>query len=221
MRVRRTRTSQIYRRRKIAAAVVLVALVSALTLIIACRTVSDQPEEAPQDKPQEAQDEVSEVTPPTSQPTPTDAPEATIEPTEPPWAPAEADIEYIAKTVYGEANIVRSTMRQAAVAWCILNRVDSQHYADTIEGVVTAPHQFSGYDPDHPVTDELRSLAVDVLQRWHREQNGETDVGRVLPKEYIFFFGDGLENYFTKEWKSEDCWEWELPSPYQEDEVKR
>lgn len=47
------------------------------------------------------------------------------------------------------------------------------------------------------------------------EKNGETDVGRVLPKEYTFFIGDGFENHFTDEWKSTDYWDWSLPSPYE------
>lgn len=143
------------------------------------------------------------------------AAEATPAPTDEPWMPDEADVEYIAKTIYGEANIVQSTMKQAAVAWCILNRVDATGYPDTIEGVVTAKHQFSGYSADHPVTEELRSLAVDVLQRWHSEQDGEAEVGRVLPSDYTFFWGDGYENYFTNEWKSTDYWEWSMDNPYE------
>ena len=106
-------------------------------------------------------------------------------------------------------------MKRAAVAWCILNRVDAAGFPDTIEGVVTAKHQFAGYDPSHPVTDELRSLTVDVLQRWHSEQSGEVNVGRVLPKDYKFFWGDGWENYFTNEWKGADYWDWSMDNPYE------
>lgn len=148
-----------------------------------------------------------ETNPPTAETTP--------EPSTEPWMPDETDVEYIAKTVYGEALIVKSDTRRAAVVWCILNRVDAKGYPDTIEGVVTAPYQFSGYDPDHPVTEELRDLTIDVLQRWNAEKNGETDVGRVLPKGYCFFVGDGFENYFTDEWKGTDYWDWSLPSPYE------
>lgn len=141
---------------------------------------------------------------------PETAPESVAEP----WMPEERDVEYIAKTLYGEALVVKSDTRRAAVAWCILNRVDSYSFQDTIEGVVTAPHQFSGYDPDHPVLPELRDLAIDVLQRWNAEKNGEAEVGRVLPRNYCFFIGDGFENHFSAEWKSTDYWDWSLPSPY-------
>jgi hypothetical protein len=141
--------------------------------------------------------------------------QATPAPTDEPWMPDEADVEYIAKTIYGEANIVQSTMKQAAVAWCILNRGPATGYPDTIEGVVTSKHQFAGYDQGHPVTDELRDLAIDVLQRWHSEQDGEAEVGRVLPSDYTFFWGDGYENYFTNEWKGTDYWDWSMPNPYE------
>lgn len=215
MRVRRTRMSRVYRRRRLTA-LLLVILVGVLAIILACRIGSeDKPAETTQPEPQQAQGSVSEVSRPVSYPKETDAPEAENEPAEQPWMPDEADVEYIAKTVYGEANIVRSTMKQAAVAWCILNRVDATGYSDTIEGVVTAPYQFSGYDPDHPVTEELRNLAVDVLQRWHSEQDGEAEVGRVLPSDYTFFWGDGYENYFTNEWKGTDYWDWSMPNPYE------
>lgn len=63
----------------------------------------------------------------------------------------------------------------------------------------------------------LNLLHEDIsgMQRWNAEKNGETDVGRVLPKEYTFFIGDGFENHFTDEWKSTDYWDWPLPSPYE------
>lgn len=147
----------------------------------------------------------------TNPPTTETPPEETTEP----WTPSESDVEYIAKTVYGEALIVKSDTRRAAVVWCILNRVDSRGYPNTIEGVVTAPYQFSGYDPDHPVLPELRDLAIDVLQRWNAEKNGEAEVGRVLPRNYCFFIGDGFEDHFSAEWKSTDYWDWSLPSPYE------
>ena len=41
---------------------------------------------------------------------------------------AESDINYLAKTLYGEARGIESKMEKAAVCWCILNRVDSDEY---------------------------------------------------------------------------------------------
>lgn len=130
----------------------------------------------------------------------------------------DADIDRIAQTLYGECRGVESKAEQAAVAWCILNRLDAGDRGDTIAEVVV-PSQFHGYKPTKPITDELRALAVDVVDRWERERAGETDVGRTLPREYLFFAGrsDG-RNYFRTmyDYTDADCvyWDWALPDPY-------
>ena len=132
------------------------------------------------------------------------------------WIPDRKDVELIARTIWGEGRGIQSMDEKAAIVWCILNRVDAEGYAcgNSIEYVITFPHQFDGYDPSYPVTDEHVALAEDVLMRWHAEREGVEDVGRVLPKEYIYFIGDGTHNYFTIEWKGTDYWDWSLPSPY-------
>ena len=129
------------------------------------------------------------------------------------YEPEGADIEALARTMYGEARGCGET-EQAAVAWCILNRLDSGAWGSTVLEVVSAPGQFAGYSPTHPVTEELYSLARDVLIRHWREQLGFTDTGRVLPEEYLYFTGDGVQNYFRVSYSSGDCWDWSLDSPY-------
>lgn len=127
------------------------------------------------------------------------------------------EAEYIAKTLYGEARGC-STTEQAAVAWCILNRVDDESglWPDDIIGVVTQEHQFAGYSQEHPVLPELYDLALDVLERWQREKAGVDDVGRVLPVDYCYFQGDGQHNYFRQEFEGGPVWDWRLESPYEE-----
>lgn len=124
---------------------------------------------------------------------------------------------YMAKAMYGEANIC-STVERAGAGWNILNRVDSTdpYYPDDIIGVVIQPGQYHGYKDEHPVLPELYELALDVIGRWEREKNGEADVGRVLPTDYLFFTGDGEHNYFRTEWRSGASWDWSLPNPYEE-----
>lgn len=126
------------------------------------------------------------------------------------------DAEYIAKAVYGEARGCSKT-EQAAVVWCILNRVDSDDpfYEESIIGVVTQEDQFHGYAQGNPVQTELYTLALDVLSRWQAEKNGADDVGRVLPAEYLFFSGDGERNHFRTEWKGGETWDWSMESPYE------
>ena len=83
---------------------------------------------------------------------------------------SESDVELIAKTVWQEARGIERKAEQAAVVWCILNRVDDDRWGDTIAEVVTAPHQFA-YDAGAPVTDELRRLAEDVREAEQRHEN--------------------------------------------------
>ena len=128
----------------------------------------------------------------------------------------ETEATYIAKTIWGEARGC-SKMEQAAVAWCILNRVDSDlpYIPNSIREVVTQKGQFHGYSKDFPVDDDIYDLAVDVIERWQREKLGEKNVGRVLPKEYLYFYGDGERNHFTIEWKDKATWDWSLENPYE------
>lgn len=98
--------------------------------------------------------------------------------------------------------------------WCILNRYDSGSYPRSLEAIVAQKDQFAGYDPETEVTPEIRSLVEDVLSRWARERAGERDVGRTLPREYLFFLGDGRHNRFYREWGRGPAWDWSLPSPY-------
>ena len=155
----------------------------------------------------------------------TPAPLLSIAPTPEPMSSPEAaalpwtyeEVEMLAKTIWAEARGVPSTARQAAVAWCALNRLDVGTFGDTLAEVLSKPYQFA-YDPASPVTDEFLALADDVLHRWYLEQNGVEGVGRTLPEDYLFFEGDGLETHFRKEYeKTGDTLDWSLPDPYGEE----
>lgn len=123
------------------------------------------------------------------------------------------EIETLAKIVYQEARGIRENSHKAAVVWCILNRVDDGYWGDTIVEVATYPNAFA-WVPDTPVEGELVDLVVDVITRWNYEKEGLSNVGRTLPKDYLYFTGDGSYNHFTREWGSTDYWDWSLPNPY-------
>ena len=149
----------------------------------------------------------------------------------------EADVEMLARLIYTEARGVRSKTEQAAVVWVVLNRLDNPNRLQkTIAEVVCAPHQFD-YRPWAPVLPEFEELAEDVLERWQAEKSGvenvgratagspaspggasrsAEDVGRVLPVEYQYFEGWGGRNWFSAEWRSDEYWDWSLPSPYED-----
>lgn len=125
----------------------------------------------------------------------------------------DEEIDYISKTVWGEARGLSKT-EQASVVWTILNRLDNGKFGDSIVEIITAPNQFAGYKASHPVNSDIRNLVVDVLERYEMERDGIKDVGRVLPKTYLYFRGTGKKNLFTEKWNSNDIWDWSWPSPY-------
>ena len=126
--------------------------------------------------------------------------------------PDPAEVELIGRTIWGEADGVTGRTERAAVAWCILNRVDA--WGQTVEEVVTAPNQFHGYRAEGTCPPRHLDLAADVLARWYAEKEGAEDVGRVLPADYLYFIGDGKHNHFSAEYQGTDFWTWTLDSPY-------
>ena len=123
------------------------------------------------------------------------------------------DADLIAKTVWGEARGCDTT-QQAAVVWCILNRMDSAAFPNSIRAVVTQKYQFAGYRAENPVELDILALVYDVLVRWSMEPEYAGSVGLVLPENYLFFTGNGIENAFTETLFGETVWDWSLPSPY-------
>lgn len=111
---------------------------------------------------------------------------------------SDADAEMIAKTVWGEARGC-SDAQKAAVVWCILNRVDSDRFPDTIESVVTAPGQFFGYSASNPVEEDILAMVIDALKWWAVESVMPSEY-RVLPPEYLYFSGNGVCNTYTTEY---------------------
>ena len=110
----------------------------------------------------------------------------------------EEDVAEVAKMLWGEA---RGCTRdnQIKCAWVVVNRVDDDYFPDTIQGVLGQPSQFHGYDPTYPVPSELYDGAFDVLTRWSYEKQG-VPVRRELPKSFLWFTGNGVENIFREEY---------------------
>lgn len=125
---------------------------------------------------------------------------------------SDEDAAILAKIIYSEGGSIPSDTEKACLVWCVLNRVDAG-YGDTIAAVATAPAQF-GYRAQNPVRDDLLKISLDVLERWQKEKNGETDVGRVLPKDYMWYCGDGKHNNFRNSYTGGTKWDYSLVSPY-------
>lgn len=103
------------------------------------------------------------------------------------WEPDPADVAYISRTIWGEA---RGCCReeQEGVAWCIMERVDSPQFPNTIRGVVLQPYQWQGYSPSNPA-EPFAEMARDILMRWHDGECG-------IPDGMFWCSGDGVHQRF-------------------------
>jgi hypothetical protein len=125
----------------------------------------------------------------------------------------EKEIKMLAQVVYNEARGIKGTHHKAGPIWCVLNRVDDEHFSETISEVITYPHAFAWY-ANTKVEQEFVDLATDVVTRWLLEKEGCTEVGRVLPQDYLFFHGADGVNKFKKTVNAKVYWDWTLGSPY-------
>lgn len=126
------------------------------------------------------------------------------------------DATMMAKVMFCESRGIKSKTEIACIGWTILNRVDAGY--GSIYKVITAPNQFAYRSNASTTSDygyDLVALATDVLDRWSREKAGQTSVGRVLPKGYLWYAGDGRHNYFRNQYKNGTRWNYSLPSPYE------
>ena len=166
-------------------ALVCIALLALLLCIVYARATWEQP------APKVAAEE-------TVGPEPSEAPEPSEEPIYYIMYFTEEDVKAVAKMLWGEA---RGCTRdnQIKCAWVVCNRVDDERFPGTIQEVLEQPSQFHGYDPTYPVTDELYSVAFDVLTRWSYEKQG-IPVRRELANTYLWFTGNGRENIFREAW---------------------
>jgi len=133
----------------------------------------------------------------------------------------EDDIDLLTNCLYGEARGLDDTQK-SAVIWVVLNRVDAEY--GTIHEVVTAPNQFTGYNANRilksaaavEVWEDCREVVIDVLCRWYAEKLECENIGRTLPKNYMWYGGDGKVNWFRDNYNRKECnyWDWSLESPY-------
>ena len=108
-----------------------------------------------------------------------------------------------------------SKREQSLIAWTVLNRVDACYSGLTdFWSILTQPNQFyywssCGYE------EYEYEIAVDILQRWAAEKDGVEDSGRTLPHGYLYYYGDGVHNYFSTDGNGSELW-FGLGDPYED-----
>lgn len=76
------------------------------------------------------------------------------------------EAEYIAKVLYGQARY-NSPDVQKAIAWLIINRVESPYYPNTVQEVAEQPSQWMGYNDSNIIEDSLYEIALTAVNEWH------------------------------------------------------
>lgn len=112
-------------------------------------------------------------------------------------------VELAGRAIWGEAGGIQDEAQRAAVVWCACNRADAW---DMELGEVLTVDQFHGLAIRGEVPSQHIELARDVLARWTLEAEGWQDVGRVLPEQYLYFYGDGRINHFSTEYGGGEYW---------------
>lgn len=104
-----------------------------------------------------------------------------------PQTQVSEEAQYMAKVVAG-CSTYYSEKVQRAVAWCVLNRVDSALYPETIIEVCEQANQWQGYD-NADVIDSIYTLCQDVIDTWR------AGGVREVPQDCLYFkmLEDGIE----------------------------
>lgn len=127
----------------------------------------------------------------------------------------EEEVVKLAILIEGEGGGLESLTELSEIAWNVVNRIYYSGCPDNVIGVITQEGQFDGYTEGGTYSERSYWMANDVLARFERELQGEENVGRTLPKEYLFFYGDGVHNYYSiKENGAAYAWFPSMESPY-------
>jgi spore germination cell wall hydrolase CwlJ-like protein len=81
-----------------------------------------------------------------------------------------------------------SVYDKASVVACVMNRVNSPDFPNTIEGVLTQPYQFSGYYASGSYYSTVTDACIQAVDYYFNNPN---EFGY-----WLYFEGNGTNNYF-------------------------
>jgi hypothetical protein len=139
------------------------------------------------------------VTAETTQTPSTSEPQEETPDVPPPKTYPDAELEMLAKTVWGEARGCAAD-EQRLVIWTVFQRVDSGLFPDTLSAVIAQPNQFVGYDEKHPVSAEIAALCYEEYDKWQDGECPPTFAPYAKTTPYLFFEGDGWHNWYREDW---------------------
>lgn len=108
--------------------------------------------------------------------------------------PTRDEVYCLSRLVHGEASVCNDLVK-SQVAWCVINRVEAENYPNTIREVCSEHGQFAGWNRECSTSPSIeeREMCYDIILAWKRGDDSK----RTLPEEYLYFMGDGEENFFT------------------------
>lgn len=77
---------------------------------------------------------------------------------------------------------------KASIVACVMNRVNSPDFPNTIEGVLTQPYQFSGYYASGSYYSTVTDACIQAVDYYFNNPN---EFGY-----WLYFEGNGMNNYF-------------------------
>ena len=92
----------------------------------------------------------------------------------------EDEAELLAKLLYGAA-LYNTPEQQEAICWCVINRVESPLYPNTISEVCRQEGQWMGWSEDNPVVVQLYEVAQKALGDW------ESGAPRPIPEGCLWY----------------------------------
>lgn len=117
--------------------------------------------------------------------------------------PDEAEIEMLARLVYGEARGL-DAYEQSLVCFCVFNRVDDDRFPNSIGEVITQAKpcvQFDGYSHTHPITEDIHDIVVEAWNTWANELDNP------LPSRFVYFRAENGHNQFYTHWNGGERFE--------------
>lgn len=107
------------------------------------------------------------------------------------------EAKHLTRMLTGECGEWMNYYEMSLAAWTAYNRLDMPAFhQSSILGVVSAPNQYHGYSASHSLSENCYYVAKTVTFFYHLEKDTGNSVGRTLPSQYVYFWGDGRHNNF-------------------------
>lgn len=82
----------------------------------------------------------------------------------------------------------------------VMNRVNSEHFPDTVAEVILAPGQFSPMPRWVNGLPEVSDISLEKVTEWCRAYDTYDPEAQVVPDSHLYFYGNGIINKSRERW---------------------